>query len=265
MLSNSVVYALASIGVLGGILGIGLAWAARILAVKKDELQTKVEEALPGINCGACGFTGCAGYAEALIKDNAELDKCAPGGPDLIVRLAEILGKQAQPVKERQAATIMCAGQLVCRKKYLYQGIDDCNSLYSLFNGDRLCRYGCLNLGSCKKVCPVDAIAYDKEGKIKVHRDKCVACGKCLKVCPTKVMQYTPARADLYVACNSTEKGAALKKYCQAGCLGCRICQKKSPGAGFVIENFLAKIDYSQSGERETAQKACPSKCIVSV
>ena len=41
------------------------------------------------------------------------------------------------------------------------------------------------------------------------------------------------------------------------------MCEKKSPEGGFVVDNFLATIDYSKTGERDTACASCPSKCIV--
>ena len=66
------------------------------------------------------------------------------------------------------------------------------------------------------------------------------------------------------VACNNHEMGAKVKKACQAGCIGCRICQNKFPASGCVVENFLSRIDYSKdTSELEAASQACPQKCFV--
>ena len=97
----------------------------------------------------------------------------------------------------------------------------------------------------------------------EIDKDKCISCGKCVDVCPTGVMQWLPYNADRFVACNSTDKGPVVRKYCKVGCIGCKICAKKSPEGGFVIENFLARVDFEQTGEREQAAAACPTKCII--
>lgn len=36
----------------------------------------KIEEYLPGYNCGACGFGSCAGMKEAILKDKNNYKKC---------------------------------------------------------------------------------------------------------------------------------------------------------------------------------------------
>ena len=65
---------------MGLILGLGLAYAAEILKVEVDERLTAIEEMLPGINCGACGYPGCAGFAEAIVENKVEkLTACKPG------------------------------------------------------------------------------------------------------------------------------------------------------------------------------------------
>ena len=53
---------------LGLILGFLLALAAKFLHVQEDPRIKKVEDMLPGANCGACGYAGCHDLAEALVK-----------------------------------------------------------------------------------------------------------------------------------------------------------------------------------------------------
>ena len=126
---------------------------------------------------------------------------------------------------------------------------------------------GCLGKESCIRVCPVDAIGHDESGLVWVDKDKCISCGKCIDVCPTGVMKFIPYNADYLIGCNSTDKGPVVKKYCSVGCIGCKICEKKTPEGGFVVEDFLARIDYGSTGaqaeQREAAAEACPTKCIV--
>ncbi len=72
--------ALITLSVLGLILGLGLAYAAEYLKVEVDERIEKVTSFLPGINCGACGYPGCAGFAEGIIDGEvSKLGDCKPG------------------------------------------------------------------------------------------------------------------------------------------------------------------------------------------
>ena len=57
------------------IAGIGLGIANRFMAVKENAKKVAIVEALPGANCGACGFSGCQGYAEALASENGNVKK----------------------------------------------------------------------------------------------------------------------------------------------------------------------------------------------
>jgi Na+-translocating ferredoxin:NAD+ oxidoreductase RNF subunit RnfB len=261
-----ILFAFLVVALLGLLLGIGLAIASRILAVKKDKRIVAVEEALPGTNCGACGFAGCAAYAEAIVKENEELTLCKPGGGEAAEAIGEIMGVSVEVSHMKEVAQIHCrGGQKTAQYSYNYNGLKDCNGMHILFEGNKVCKFGCLGLGSCIKVCPTDAIDYDSEGLIWIDKNKCITCGKCIDICPTHVIKYIPYESDTIVACNSTDKGALVRKYCSVGCIGCKICEKKSPEGGFVVENFLATIDYSYEGERENAKKACPPKCILSL
>ena len=53
---------------LGGLFGLLLALAARAFAVKEDPRLASVREALPGGNCGGCGYSGCDAYAAAVVR-----------------------------------------------------------------------------------------------------------------------------------------------------------------------------------------------------
>jgi electron transport complex protein RnfB len=63
----SILIPVAVISGLGLVFGLGLSYASKVFAVKVDERISKVREMLPGANCGACGFSGCDGLAEAAL------------------------------------------------------------------------------------------------------------------------------------------------------------------------------------------------------
>ncbi len=265
MIIIKIFYAFISVTLMGGILGIGLAIAARLLAVKKDERVADIEEILPGANCGACGFPGCSGYADGIVNEDADITLCSPGGSKVLAKIAELMGKEASDPGQKMVAQVHCRGNRdTSTYTYNYEGLNDCNAMQAMYKGDKDCKYGCLAGGSCIKVCPVDAISRDEKNRIWVNKDLCISCEKCVVVCPTGVMQMIPYGSDAIVACNSLDKGGKVKKYCSVGCIGCKICEKKSPDGGFVVENFLATIDYDQKGDRTGAMKGCPAKCIIS-
>ena len=71
----------------------------------------------------------------------------------------------------------------------------------------------------------------------------------------------TPYESAIHVLCNSHDKGALVRKYCQIGCIGCHICKKTIPDA-YKIDNFLAEVVYEQDAEAVESITKCPTKCI---
>ena len=59
------------IALIGLVAAIVLAVADRYLSVREDPRIGMVTAALPGANCGGCGFPGCDGYARALVAGTA--------------------------------------------------------------------------------------------------------------------------------------------------------------------------------------------------
>jgi len=263
----NIISAFVSVAVLGGILGVGLAFAAKKLAVKKDERVLTVEESLPGINCGACGYAGCSAYAEAIVVENAVIDLCSPGGKETAENISKIMGIEVEFSENKLVAKVHCNGNREHTVySYSYKGIEDCNAAVILFKGDKACKYGCLGLGSCIKVCPVDAIKKTADGRVEVDKEICISCKKCVAICPTAVMQMIPYDADYFVACNSKDKGGIVRKSCKVGCIGCKICEKKFPEAGFNVNNFLSVVNYDSVGvDREGAAEACPTNSICKI
>ena len=244
----AIVIAFLIVGGLGLILGIGLAVADKKLHVEKDEKLIELEEAMPGANCGGCGYAGCQAYAEAVFKGEAAPGLCSPGGN----ALAEV-------------AFVFCRGNRDTTKtEFVYSGIQDCNAASLLQGGPSACKEGCLHLGSCISVCPAGAISKTEDGNIVVDKEKCIGCGKCTTVCPNNVIKMVPYSAEYIVACNNHQNGAQVRKACQVGCIGCRICQVKVEGSPFKVENFLSVNDYSVPQDKAAeAAGLCPQKCII--
>ena len=192
------------VGIIGLIAGVGLSLASKFMAVPVE----KIREALPGANCGACGFSGCDGYAAAVAAGEATPDKCAPGGAAAAAALAEILGVEV--VNEPKIAFIACKGTRENTKlKYAYSGMQSCAAAAALQSGPLECSFGCLGFGDCAAVCPFGAITLEN-GRPAVCGDICVGCGKCVSVCPKALISVLPKSAGVRVACSNKEKGAPV-------------------------------------------------------
>ena len=137
------------IGGLGLVFGLGLAYASKKFEVKTDERVAKIREILPGANCGACGQTGCDGFAECVVAGKCDVTGCPVGGAALSNSIAEILGVKAEATVAK-TARVMCSGTYTaCKSKFDYSGIEDCTAAANLFGGPSACSYGCLGMGNC--------------------------------------------------------------------------------------------------------------------
>lgn len=256
----NIVYAILVLGVMGGVFGLLLAIASKVFYVEKDERIEPVTEALPGANCGGCGFSGCAAYAQAIVEGKASIGLCAAGGSESADKIAKIMGVESVEM-ERQVATVMCRGNHAT-KKGLYEGIQDCAAAMRIAgNGPNLCSFGCLGFGNCVKACQQDAI-HIVDGVAKVDHEKCIGCMACASACPRGVIQAVPYSQDVVVACSSKEKGAALRKYCDIGCIGCKLCEKTCPNGAIHVVDNLAQIDYSKCNSCSSCAAKCPRHLI---
>ena len=77
-----------AVTVIGLLAAIMLVAASKFMSVPVDETFTKVRECLPGANCGACGYAGCDGYAQALSQGGVAPNLCVPGGQNAAAGIA---------------------------------------------------------------------------------------------------------------------------------------------------------------------------------
>lgn len=249
---------------LGILFGIILAVASKVFHVEKDPRVEKIDSILPQANCGGCGYPGCAGYAEAVVRGEASIDKCAPGGQETVEQIAEILGVEAT-ASEPKVAVVRCQGSRdKAKDKYEYHGVEDCNAAVLLANGSKACIYGCLGLGSCVKACPFDAMYMQENGLPFVIEEKCTACGNCVEACPKGIMELIPRSQEVFLGCVNQDRGKAVKDVCSVGCTGCTLCTKPkiTPSGKLVMENNMPKIP-SDWTDWENAVLKCPAKSFV--
>lgn len=265
---------LIAIALLGGLslaFGLILAFASKVFYVKTNPQLDELNECLPCANCGGCGYAGCSGYAEAVLKGEASLDKCALGGNEAAQAMAAIVGAEAVDVK-RKVALVRCSGEhsydeegnLVSGSKVkgTYEGIRDCNVAAKVGGyGPLSCEYGCLGFGTCVKACKYDAISV-KNGVAVVDEDLCVGCMACAKVCPQELIIPVDPGRNVVIACHSIAKGMVTSKVCSVGCIGCGLCKKNCPNDAITVTNNLAVIDYTKCNNCGKCATVCPKKLI---
>ncbi len=248
---------------LGLVFGIVLTVAAKIMYVPVDETVAKVREVLPGANCGACGYSGCDGYAAAFGEDkNTPVNKCPVGGADVAAQIGEILGVAAEE-SAPPVAVVMCQGnKSVATDIMKYGSKMTCKGAVQLFGGGKGCSHGCLGLGDCVRACDFGALSI-VNGVAVVDRDVCVGCGVCAKTCPKSVIEILTKDDRVSPRCKSTDKGAKVMKNCKSGCIGCMKCEKTCKFDAIHVENGLAKIDYEKCKNCGMCAKECPTGAIV--
>jgi len=260
---RAVITALGSLGAIGLLFGAGLAVASRVFAVATDPKVDEILGVLPGANCGACGFPGCAGYADAVASGSATIDRCPPGGATLVENLGKIMGVDAPASAERLVAIPYCDGGCAeAPSRFDYQGIQDCNAAAAMSGGDKACQYGCLGYGTCVKLCPFDAITMNENRIPVIDFDKCTACGKCVTGCPKNIFSLAPVSKKVHILCRSHDKGADVRKKCKVGCIACGICVKTCPFDAISMEDKLAVIDYEKCRNCGLCIEKCPTKTI---
>ncbi len=231
------------VGAIALVAGIGLSLASEFMAVPVDEKQEKIRAALPGANCGACGYSGCDGYAAAVAAGEAPPDRCAPGGATAAAALAELLGVEVE--NQPKIAFIACRGNgEVTKTKYNYEGIQSCTAANLMHQGPLSCRYGCVGFGDCAKACPFGAITL-KDGRPTVSETVCIGCGKCVKTCPKGLISLLPKSAKMTVGCANKDRGAGVVKSCGVSCIACRMCEKACESGAIKVIDNVAVIDQS--------------------
>ena len=233
---NFILIAVLVLGAIGLIAALVLYVCSKKFAVYEDPRIAQVTEQLPGANCGGCGFAGCGGLADALVKgaDAGSLEglMCPVGGQEVMGKVADLLG-MAIANGEPKIAVVRCNGTCALRPKIAeYSGLRTCAAMNSCGAGETACGFGCLGCGDCVAACQFDAIHMNSEtGLPEVDEEKCVACGACVKAC-------------------------------KAACIGCGKCEKECKFQAITIENNVCYIDHEKCRLCRKCVVVCPTKAI---
>ncbi len=251
------------VGAVGLFVGIFLGIAGIKFAVETDPREEEVLNALPGNNCGGCGYAGCSGLAAAIAKGEAPVNACPVGGEPVSKVISGIMGVEAGE-SVRMTAFVKCQGDCdKAKSDYAYTGVGDCAVMsFVPGGGPKSCNYGCTGFGNCVKACPFDAI-HVVNGIAKVDKDRCKACGKCVAACPKSLIELVPYSALIKVSCGSKDKGPVAMKACDVACIGCGLCARNCPAEAISVTDNLAHIDYDKCTSCATCIEKCPKKAII--
>ncbi len=248
--------------VMGLLFGVILTAAAKFMAVEEDETAVAINEVLPGANCGACGFAGCADYASALAADRSlPTNACIPGGNAVSQAISEVLGVEFASTAAK-FAVMKCSGTNDKTKYAMdYQGHQTCAANKLFFRGHGACEMACLGFGDCKVVCAYDAITMEN-GIAKINRFKCIGCGACSKICPNQLIEVIPSDKRIVVGCSTKNTPERTQEVCEIGCTACGACVESCKLDAIHIVDTKAVIDYDKCKNCTMCAKACPRGVI---
>jgi Na+-translocating ferredoxin:NAD+ oxidoreductase RNF subunit RnfB len=242
--------------------------ASRKLYVWEDPRLDTVDDLLPQSNCGACGYPGCRGFAEALVAGKAQPASCTVGSADDHHRIADVLNVDVGSATKLVARLACAGGENVSRWRANYQGYQSCLAASQVAGGGKDCYWGCLGFGDCERACDFEAITMDSHGLPNVINDLCTACNDCVEACPKDLFSLQRADDRLWVRCRNEEQGDEILAACEVACTACARCAMDAPGA-VTMTGGLPLIAYDRlrgSDAREiglTSIDRCPTGAIV--
>jgi len=129
------------------------------MTLQTDLLEKQIDAVLPQTQCQKCGYPGCRPYAEAISKQQADINQCPPGGEQGIAKLAALLGVTPKPLNP-------AFGMELPRRVAVIREAD------------------CIGCGKCIPPCPVDAIIGSAKHMHSVIAELCTGCELCIAPCP---------------------------------------------------------------------------------
>jgi len=131
-------------------------------------LAERIDALLPQTQCRRCGFDGCRPYAEALARGESALNRCPPGGEEVIAQLAALLGRPELPLDPA------CGKEGPPRVALIDEA-------------------ACIGCARCLDDCPTDAIVGARKRMHTVIAEDCSGCELCLPSCPVDCIHMIDA------------------------------------------------------------------------
>ncbi|MEN2983484.1 MAG: RnfABCDGE type electron transport complex subunit B [Dictyoglomaceae bacterium] len=261
---NIVLLASLVLGGIGLVFGSTLAFAGKKFAVEIDPRLSEILKVLPGTNCGACGYPGCEGLAQAIIEGKAKSTGCVAGGEKVAKEVAKVLGLEEEITITKNIAFLNCqGGKEIAVNRFIYKGIKTCRASHLTQGGEKGCPNGCIGYGDCVMVCPFSAIYMGEDGLPKVDSTKCTGCGLCVKECPRGILTLLPINIPLLLGCKTILPGPDARQVCSRACIGCGICTRVCPKGAITMQGRLPVINYELCDGCGICVEKCPTKALI--
>jgi len=237
-------------GGLGVVIGTVLVIASKAFYVYEDPQVVAINDVLPGANCGGCGFPGCNANAEAIVNGESDVNSCVAAGEDVAIAIGEIMGVSVSD-KEPEFASPGCYyGSKDADLNYIYHGVQDCRAAAMLLGGMKVCRIGCLGLGTCVTACQFGALSIGEDGLPKVDQEKCTGCGACEAICPKNIIRLTSVTRRI------------IREYTKEECV--TPCQRACP-SGINIKEYVRLIREGDfHGSLQVIKERMPFPTVIS-
>ncbi|MGE3920533.1 MAG: RnfABCDGE type electron transport complex subunit B [Gammaproteobacteria bacterium] len=135
----------------------------------------QIDALLPQTQCGECGYAGCLPYAKAIVNQDEAINKCPPGGVNVLKQLAEVLEQNVESMLQQMKQ-------------------NERTPMTAVIIEDQ-----CIGCTKCIKACPVDAIIGSAKSMHTILTQECTGCGLCLPACPVDCIELLPIEKPLYI------------------------------------------------------------------
>jgi electron transport complex protein RnfB len=250
---------------IGAVASLAVIISARFFTVQTDPRIEAVAAVLPGVNCGACGYSSCSAAAEAVVQGAAGPGVCLIGKEEVKNAVERIMQIKTDALASKSAFLCCSKNCSAAGTDFTYNGPSDCRAAMMLHGGGKACTGGCIGQGTCATVCPVDAIRMIN-GLPVIDRVRCTGCGLCVKICPKKIIALiddTPAAIEKKRCCEYCVQNGLVFEVNQNDCIKCGICFKNCPVDAITWEKgSVATINKAKCIECYTCMRLCPKKVI---
>lgn len=161
-----IAYILIAVVLIALIFGAVLGYSSVKLEIKSDPIVEQIDAILPQSQCGQCGYPGCRPYAEAIANGDV-ITKCVPGGPPLVVKIADLMGVEVPSMDDVAEPEVKVA--------FIHEDM-------------------CIGCTKCIQACPVDAIIGTNKAMHTVIADLCTGCELCVAPCPTDCIEMVKVK-----------------------------------------------------------------------
>jgi Na+-translocating ferredoxin:NAD+ oxidoreductase subunit B len=207
-----------------------LAHPAGSFRVTAHSLAERIDALMPQTQCTRCGYPGCRPYAEAIVRGDADINHCPPGGEDGVRALADLLGREPKPIDPAR-------------------GSSKPNSVALIEESE------CIGCTLCIQACPVDAVVGAPKLMHTVITSECTGCELCVPPCPVDCILMVLAPETPLTSDSPSPAALARRKADQArGRFEARKARKAVEDRQRAEDGLRRKAALTRPGAAEIAQ-----------